>query len=207
MATGGKTKGETKGATGGETKSALRKEILKKRDSLSVASRHEKDKLIKERLFLNERFLTAKRLMFFASFRSEPDTIEMIKECLKMNKTVALPKVNVEKHALELYYISDLNDLSIGYKGIPEPLRSERAKTSLSSLDVIIMPGAAFDKKGGRLGYGGGYYDRLLSANNHKNPLLIAIAYDLQIVEKVPALDHDVKVDVIITDKRVINSI
>ncbi|NCO84597.1 MAG: 5-formyltetrahydrofolate cyclo-ligase, partial [Nitrospirae bacterium] len=90
-----------------------------------------------------------------------------------------------------------------GYMGILEPSASKERLTGLDDMDLIIIPGAAFDASGNRLGYGAGFYDRLLTGMKKIIPV-IAPAYEEQIVEKIPSEPHDVKVSKIVTDKRVI---
>ncbi len=184
-------------------KTIIRKEIRKIRDSLSPDERKKKDKDIIKRLFHMNEFMEAMTIMFFASYKSEPNIFEIIRESLNIGKRVVLPKVNIIKKELLLYEIKHCYEMDYGYMDIPEPDVVEDRRMNPEVLDLIIMPGIAFDEKGGRIGYGGGYYDRLISNIEEKTPL-IAIAYDEQIVKKVPIFEHDVRVDKIITDKRII---
>jgi 5-formyltetrahydrofolate cyclo-ligase len=96
-----------------------------------------------------------------------------------------------------------MGELKSGYMGIPEPSLPDERLVNLNEIDIVIIPGAAFDYSGNRLGYGAGYYDILLSGRKRRMPV-IALAYEEQIVDSIPAEDHDVKVDMIVTDKRVI---
>lgn len=124
----------------------------------------------------------------------------MIRRALASGKRVALPKVKGKE--LELFEIRNIDsDVSPGAWGIPEPRGSALVK--LDELDVIIVPGAAFDERGNRLGYGAGFYDKLLSTFTK---LSVALAFEEQIVPKVPADPHDVPVRKIITEKRVLHS-
>lgn len=124
----------------------------------------------------------------------------MIRRALASGKRVVLPKVKGKE--LELFEIRNLDsDVSPGAWGIPEPRGS--ALVRLDELDVIIVPGAAFDARGNRLGYGAGFYDKLLSAFKK---LTIAVAFEEQIVPKVPADPHDVPVQKIVTEKRIIEA-
>ena len=115
------------------------------------------------------------------------------------------PKVDKNKHKLILYEIKDVVELSPGYMGIPEPSSGDDRLVNLGEVDLVIIPGAAFDYSGNRLGYGAGYYDILLSEGKRKIPI-IALAYEEQLVDSIPSETHDVKVDIIVTDKRVINT-
>ena len=159
-----------------------------------------KSREIEERLFSLPEFKSARIVLFFASFRSEVDTLPMIRRALASGKRVMLPKVKGKE--LELFEIRDVDsDVSPGAWGIPEPQGSALVKPD--ELDVIIVPGAAFDEQGNRLGYGAGFYDKLLS--RFKKPT-IAIAFEQQIVHKVPADPHDVPVKKIVTEKRTIEA-
>jgi len=102
-----------------------------------------------------------------------------------------------------LHEIKDISELSPGYMGIPEPSLSGERLVRLDDIELVIIPGSAFDCSGNRLGYGGGYYDILLSEGKRKVPV-IALAYEEQLVDLIPSEVHDVKVDIIVTDKQVI---
>lgn len=184
-------------------KRILRKEILEKRDSIPVAERKKKDKLIKFNLFNLSEFEMAKILLFYVSFRSEVDTISMIEESLQVNKRIIVPKVNKGTHLLRLYEIKDLKELSRGFMGIPEPNLPDDRIRDIKDIDLSIIPGIAFDHYGNRLGYGTGYYDILFSNTKYKIPI-VALAYEEQIIDSIPYESHDIKVDIIVTDKQII---
>lgn len=185
-------------------KKTLRQETLLKRDAISGNIKEEKDAAIRQRIIQLPEFTDAKTILFYASFRSEVDTMEMIKISLSHGKQAVLPKVDKENKRLKLYEIKDMNELAKGYMGILEPSISEKRLTGLDDIDLIIIPGAAFDVSGNRLGYGAGFYDRLLAEIKNKIPI-IAPAYEEQIVENIPSEPHDVRVDKIVTDRRVID--
>lgn len=186
-------------------KRTIRKEILKKRDEISTDVKAEKDSIIKDRLFNVPEFIAATVVFFYASFRSEVKTLKMIEESLRIGKKIVLPKVDKEKHRLSLYEIRDVSELSPGYMGIPEPSPRDDRLVNLDDIDLVIIPGAAFDYSGNRLGYGAAYYDILLSEGKKKIPI-IALAYEEQLVDSILSETHDVKVDIIVTDKRVIKT-
>jgi 5-formyltetrahydrofolate cyclo-ligase len=128
----------------------------------------------------------------------------MIGYFLSSGKRVVLPKVDGDNRRLLLYEIKNTEELTPGYMEIPEPsVLSEDRLVDVNNVDVIILPGAGFDEKGNRIGYGGGYYDRLLE-KLEKDVELIAPAYEEQIVDYIPAENHDKKVKLIVTDRRVI---
>ena len=186
-----------------EIKRAIRRETLQKRDSLAKDLKAEKDISILQRIIMLPEFSDAKTILFYASFRSEADTMDMIKLSLHLGKLAVLPRVCKKEHILKLYEIKNLDELARGYMWILEPSVDEARLRKMSDIDLIIIPGAAYDTQGNRLGYGAAYYDKLLATMERKIPI-VAPAYEEQIVEKIPAEPHDIKVDKIITDKRVI---
>jgi len=184
-------------------KKTLRKKVLEKRRSIPFPEKKRKDNLIKHNIFNFTGFKEAKTVLFYASFGTEVDTISIIDESLKMGKKVIVPKVDKESHRLRLYEIKDLRELSPGFMGIPEPSLPDERIRQIKDVDLAIIPGTAFDYSGNRLGYGAGYYDILLSGTEKKIPF-VALAYEEQLVDSIPSETHDVKVDIIITDKQVI---
>lgn len=184
-------------------KRLLREKAFEKRDSIPLAERKKKDGLIKNNLFNLSEFKIAKTLLFYVSFRSEVDTTSIIEESLQIGKKIIVPKVDKEMHQLRLYEIKDLKELSPGFMGIPEPSLPEERVRNIKDFDLAIIPGIAFDYSGNRLGYGAGYYDILLSNIEKKVPF-VALAYEDQIIDSIPSELHDVKVDIVVTDKRVL---
>ncbi|MGQ9569345.1 MAG: 5-formyltetrahydrofolate cyclo-ligase [Thermodesulfovibrionales bacterium] len=184
-------------------KRLLREKAFEKRDSIPLAERKKKDGLIKNNLFNLSEFKIAKTLLFYVSFRSEVDTTSIIEESLQIGKKIIVPKVDKEMHQLRLYEIKDLKELSPGFMGIPEPSLPEERVRNIKDFDLAIIPGIAFDYSGNRLGYGAGYYDILLSNIEKKVPF-VALAYEDQIIASIPSELHDVKVDIVVTDKRVL---
>jgi 5-formyltetrahydrofolate cyclo-ligase len=184
-------------------KKDIRKRVLTIRDQIPLDIRAQKDFHIRGTIFSLPEFLSAKTILLYASFKSEVETLSLIRESLAMGKRVVLPKVNAQNHALTLYEIKDMNELSPGYMGILEPELPDERSAVIEDIDLAIIPGAAFDLSGNRLGYGAGYYDNLLSGRRGSIPI-IALAYDEQLVDAIPAEKHDVKIHMIVTDKRVI---
>src|SRR5512135_1697254 len=131
---------------------------------------------IESRLFRLPEFQAARVIMFFASFQSEVDTHHMIRRALAEGKRVVLPKVKGKE--LELFEIGNFDrDVRPGAWGIPEPEGPGATRADLKNIGLIIVPGAAFDEKGNRIGYGAGFYDKLLA--DHQG-MTVAIAFDLQ---------------------------
>ena len=188
-----------------ERKKRLRKEIIDTRNNLSITERFEATKKIKDALFSLPEFMDAKSVHFFVSFGSEVVTSEMIKDAIKMGKSVVVPFVDREKKELRLSELKDFfKELEAGYWGILEPKKEYRREASIDDVDLMVMPGVAFDEKGRRLGYGMAFYDKLLTSRK-KNTPLIAIAFDMQVVHDVPCEVHDILIDKIVTEKRVID--
>jgi 5-formyltetrahydrofolate cyclo-ligase len=185
-----------------QDKAEVRNELLRKRDRIPPEVRKVKNRLIRERLLSLAEFKNASVIFFFASFRTEVDTTELIKTSLSDGKRVVLPKVKKDTQELLLYEITDFGQLSPGYMNIPEPLVQD-VQMSINDVELVIIPGAGFDILGNRIGYGGGYYDRLLAGLQKPVPV-IAPAYEEQVVDVIPSEPHDIKVQIIATDSRLI---
>ena len=184
-----------------DPKSLLRKTALKRRDSIPLPVRRLKDAAVAERLLSLDEFMAAKNVLLFASFRSEVNTDVIIRASLEAGKTVLLPRTNPQSRTISVFAIRSIDELLEGYMGIPEPPDTDPRDPGDAGL--ILMPGAAFDLRGGRIGYGMGCYDKLLDTLEGR-PILIAPAFEEQLVEEVPMDQHDVSVDIIVTDKRII---
>lgn len=185
-------------------KESLRKELLKRRDSIPHEVRKSKDRSILERLLPLEEIRHAGLLLLFASFRSEVDTREMAIRLINEGKRAVFPKVDGDRRGLLLYEVKDIGELIPGYMGIPEPsVLTDERMADINGVDVVVIPGAGFDAEGNRIGYGGGYYDRLLSSLTC-DVTVVAPAYEEQIIDSVPSESHDIKVGMIVTDRRVI---
>jgi 5-formyltetrahydrofolate cyclo-ligase len=191
-------------------KKRLREKLLTKRDSIPPDQKVLKEAKIEKRLFDLDAFKNAKKLLMYVSFRSEVDTTGYLKDVIKFGKKLILPVVDTRHKVLKLYGVKDISELVPGYMGIPEPGIRENRRATLKDVDLVIIPGTGFDLKGNRLGYGGGYYDKLLSyesrqlAKVDKHIMTVALAFEEQIGKEIPAEPHDIKVDIIITDKRLI---
>ena len=148
--------------------------------------------------------VAAGTILCFASFRSEVDTTPLIAWWLARDAVVALPRI-VGAHHMEAYAVTDLqSDLVAGRWDIPEP-RPGLPLIDPVAIDVVIVPGSAFDRAGGRMGYGGGFYDTFL-ARLRPDARRIGICFDLQVVERVPCETHDLCVDLVVTESRAIET-
>ena len=183
---------------GTRAKKALREIMILRRDSLSAEERTLMSGAIAARLTGMPELENVKTVMAYASFRSEVDTGLLISWCRQQGKRVALPKV-AGAGTMEAFLVADPRvDLRPGVWGIPEP-RSGLERVDPSEIDVVIVPGVSFDLCGGRLGYGGGFYDAYLPGVR-ADTLLVGIAFRAQVVGCVPIGRHDVGMDVLVTE-------
>jgi len=180
-----------------ESKDEIRKRLLRIRRSLSRDEILEMSREIKERLFDLPEYRSCKVVMFYIAHDNEVETREMIIESLH-SKKVLIPCTSLERNMIYPVEIENLDDLERGAFGILEP---RNKKIYRGDIDVIIVPGIAFDSRGYRIGYGKGFYDRFLIGTN---ALKIGIAYDFQIVNRIPEDENDVPVDMIVSEKRVL---
>lgn len=185
-------------------KSRLRKEILDKRDELSRSEHKHNSRIITDKLIAWEEYKECEELLVYVSFRSEVDTYGIISDALTRNKKVYCPKVVGDD--MLFYQIKSMDELVPGYMGILEPADGLPQFGFSCSKSLVIMPGSVFDRCGNRIGYGKGYYDRFLSDCYIKGikPVTAALAFDLQLVDAVPAQDHDFKTDYIFTERETI---
>lgn len=177
---------------------------MNRRDSLSAEERIQLSRRICNNLLSLEEFKRAKIVHFFLTTRSEVITEEAIRRTLSLGKDVVVPVMDKKHRRIMLSKLSDYdNELMMMHHGIHEPKPEFMRHIHLNEVDLMVLPGVAFDESGHRLGYGAGYYDRLLEAE-HERPFLAALAFELQIVDQIPVAGHDVKVDMIVTEDRVI---
>ena len=180
-------------------KDRIRKTVLEARSRLTAAERRVKSAAIENKLFGMPEFQATPVVMFFASFRSEVETQHMIGRALAEGKRVVLPRV--KGRTLELLEIGNFDrDVAPGAWGIPEPERG--TPVDLKDIGLIVVPGAVFDLQGNRIGYGAGFYDRLLPSFPGSTA---ALAFELQIMPTIPVDGHDVPVRKIVTEKRIID--
>ncbi len=153
---------------------------------------------------MREDFVSSATVLLTLPFGSEWDTRALVAAALALSKTVALPRVNPATRVLDIFTIAHIeNDAAPGYRGIPEP-GAHCAMLDVATIDWVLVPGVAFDAAGGRMGYGGGYYDRLLPLLR-KDTHRIAGAFELQLVGRVPAASHDIPIDAIVTEKQTLS--
>jgi 5-formyltetrahydrofolate cyclo-ligase len=187
------------------TTTHLRKESLSRRDALPAPERNKKSTLIYEQLITLDCLIRAATICSYVNFRSEVDTTPILDWVLGSGKNLVVPVTRVATKTLELAAITNPGaELTSGYCGIPEPTPeiAERNRVAPHVLEVVIIPGSVFDRRGGRLGYGGGYYDRLLAAI--PEAARIGLAFSMQVLEKLQLQPHDQLLDYVVTEDEII---
>lgn len=183
-----------------DPKTQWRKTWLAKRQQLTADFVRTASRRIAHRLFGLEALILAERIGLYAAFQKEVETAELFAKANALRKEIYYPKVDRKQNRLRYYRVHALSELQPGFAGILEPARGHPL-TNLDYLDGLVVPGIVFDKRGHRLGFGGGYYDRLLAGYHGRK---VALAFDFQLVESLPATVWDERVDVIITEERII---
>ncbi len=188
-------------------KEEIRKKILKKRLSLTYEDIRDKSHQAFLTLADTLEYINSQNILFYAATRSEVQTEEMIKMSIEMGKNIFVPIILPESINLAPSKIFDFDiELEKGKKGILEPKKEYHRLFPSENIDLIIVPGIAFDLKGNRVGRGFGYYDNFLR-KVRSSAKIIALAFEMQIVKKIFVDKNDIPVDKIITEKRIINSI
>jgi len=182
-------------------KEHIRKEIKEKRRKHSKEEQRKKSKEIKERLFGLPEYRDAKTVLFYVSYNGEVFTHDIIKDALK-DKKVVVPISNLEDNTLSLSVLESWDDLELGSYGILEPKKECLREISIDDIDLIIVPGVAFDLNRNRMGHGKGYYDKLLEKTKATT---VGLCFEFQLVDKIPTESHDIPVDIIITEERIID--
>lgn len=181
-------------------KEEFRKLILQRRGSLDKVEVKKKSKAVCVKLVDSLPFTTAKNIMFYMSVNNEVDLQEAM-ESVRGRKNIILPKTDLQNVKIVPYKVSNpQDDLEAGAFGIPEPKRTSQLFDK-EELNLILVPGVAFDLQGNRIGHGKGYYDRFLKETS---ALKMGIAYEFQIVDSINTEEYDIPVDFIITEKRII---
>lgn len=186
-----------------EAKFALRARCLARRDALPERVHAGASAAIVAGIVALPSWIAAPAVLLTLPFRSEWNTRPLVDAAFAAGKAVILPRVNPATRMLELRALRDVAaDVELGYLGIPEP-RATCPAVAVAAVRWTLVPGVAFGIDGARLGYGGGYYDRLLSELGADVPR-VAGAFELQLADPVPVAGHDLRVDTIVTEQRTI---
>ncbi|MEA2054357.1 MAG: 5-formyltetrahydrofolate cyclo-ligase [Candidatus Thermoplasmatota archaeon] len=184
-------------------KNEIRKRLLGRRNSLSIIEIFERSNLVMSNIYGMEDFVKAEVVLPYISFGTEVNTHGLIRSLIG-NKKVLVPVVtDRKKREIILSELRDWKELSSGAYGILEPRKGYARERGANEVDISIIPGIAFDTDGNRIGYGGGYYDKLLK---RVAGIKVGIAYDFQVLERIPNEGHDVRVDKVVTEKMIIDT-
>ncbi|MHA1229374.1 MAG: 5-formyltetrahydrofolate cyclo-ligase [Candidatus Helarchaeota archaeon] len=178
------------------------KNIRNKLDNYSIEIKSDK---IFEKIIVQPEYLNANKIIIYCSKEKEVQTEKIIKYSLSKGKKIIVPITNTQKRILEFSELKDFDkELQISTFNIPEPKKEYIRPFNINDADLIIVPGLGFDKSGVRIGYGHGYFDKALTLIKNSVPIF-GLAFESQVVEKLPTLSHDIKVHRIITEERIIN--
>jgi 5-formyltetrahydrofolate cyclo-ligase len=191
----------------GAAKIQIREDIAKTISALAESDIAKKVSAIEDRLFEFANFLESKIALLYVSGDNEVQTKNIIKRAYSYSKIVVLPAFNPKMFEMKLMKVDNFaQELKPGPRGVLEPNAGRCRIVPIDRIDIAIIPGLAFDEKGGRIGSGKGYYDRLipkLAITTRK----VALTLEEQIIPQVPMESHDKYVDIIITEKRIIYKI
>ncbi len=176
---------------------ALRNEMKKRRARVSMIEVLEMSARMAERVLRLPQYANAKRVMCYIGIGTEVNTYGLLREIIRSGRELYVP-VTLPKRQMKAARLTSFDQLHKGRFGIPEPV--EYKEIAPEKLDLILVPGLAFDLNGNRLGYGGGYYDRFLPKTQAKR---VGICYEEQLLPCVPAEEHDVPMDMLVTQSNV----
>jgi 5-formyltetrahydrofolate cyclo-ligase len=185
-----------------ELKKAIREEAHARRNALP--NKDELSRVICERLVTLPEYQAARTVLYYVDVRSEVRTRDYLATALRHDKRIVVPYC-VEGE-LELFHLTSMDELAVGMYRILEPKPELRAlpekRVGVEELDLIVVPGVAFDREGGRMGHGKGYYDKLLEHARPDTPL-VALAFECQLFPRIPMDAHDISMDQVITEAAV----
>jgi len=173
-------------------KTALRNSIRARKRAMTEEEIVSRSEQLAQLFYASEAYKNAKTIYGYLPYNQEVRTVPILERAIADGKRVAVPKVFGE--TMEFIWLDDLSAVEDGYCHIPEPIANEPVADESSAL--VLMPGLAFDRNGGRMGYGGGFYDKYLS--EHPGHPTAALCYGFQMMEKLDMEDHDIPVDVVI---------
>ncbi len=183
-----------------QRRNELRRRILARRGQMSAEERRTKSILITGRFLAMPEFKRAGTIFTYINFRSEVETLSLADKCLQLGKRLCVPVTLTAGRRLAACRLTNPEDeLRPGYCQIPEPDISKTECIAPREIDIVVLPGSVFDRSGGRLGYGGGYYDRFL-ALEAPHALRVGLAFDLQIVDEVPLMAHDIRLQYLLSE-------
>jgi 5-formyltetrahydrofolate cyclo-ligase len=199
-----KSREDDEGASVREQKRRIRSSILALRRELPEPERVARSRRVWERLTALSCYQHASVILGYMAFDKEVLTDGLLRQAMASGKQVVLPVVQADRLRLALYAVRNLErDVVPGYRGILEPRPLYTHPVALAELELVLVPGVAFDLWGVRLGFGIGYYDRLLGELPQGIPT-VGLAFDFQVVPRLPRQPHDIALDAIVIESRVI---
>jgi 5-formyltetrahydrofolate cyclo-ligase len=182
------------------TKIELRKEFLKKRDALDPAERARASSLIRQRIIQHPKWRAAGTVLFYVSFGSEVETHTLIQEALRFKKRVVVPLHDAVSKETPLSELSRFSELGASHRGVLQVMPEFRRAADPGEVSLALIPGIAFDRQGGRIGFGGGYFDRLLP--KMPGAFRMALAFSIQVVTSpLPLENFDARMQSLVTEK------
>ncbi len=186
-----------------DAKQAIRKEVLEKRKTIDLWQKKGWDEKIAAAVMAHPLYMSASTVMLYMAMPHEISVDLLVDDSISAGKKVGLPRVNRQTKRLHVHHFAKDDQLIAGVFGIREP-DAGSPEMRLSEFDLLIMPGLAFGENGERIGYGGGYYDRLIH-HQESRPFLLAVAYDWQVYPKLPVTPEDQRIDGVVTPTKVIS--
>jgi 5-formyltetrahydrofolate cyclo-ligase len=183
------------------TKEEIRKKILSHRFKMSRGEVMAKSEVICGYLISSKQFREAKIISLYSPIKKEVRTQDIFNAARSKGKIVGFPVSDIKKNEITYFEVDDVSELIEGAYGIMEPPSDKKRMINAPDINLIIIPGVAFDDRGFRIGYGGGYFDRLLGRDDIK-ATKTALAFDLQMVSRIPEESHDMRLDFIFTESR-----
>lgn len=185
-------------------KRQLRQMIISKRTTLSLQMRQNAESAIYKHLFELDTFKRSQIISSFVSFRDEIEMKTINEKILSEGKTLVLPFIDMTTKSMTFHIVNALKELELNSFGILEPNPKHHYQIENSAIELVLTPGVAFDQRGYRLGYGGGFYDRFFSQIEKTIPK-IGIAYDIQMVVALDVEAYDLPVTQLITESGIKN--
>jgi len=185
------------------TKAELRKEFLKKRDALDPALRARTSSLIRQRIIQHPKWRAAGTILFYVSFGSEVETHTLLQEALRFKKRVVVPLHDAVSKETPLSELTRFSELGASHRGVLQVMPEFRRTANPATIELALIPGIVFDRQGGRIGFGGGYFDRLLP--KMPKAFRMGVAFCAQVVPApLPLESFDARMQSLVTEKECI---
>lgn len=179
-------------------KKQIRLDVQQQLKKMSYQAYRERSHLLGEKLLQERSIVEAETVAITLSNQPEVDTVFIIEQLWKMNKKVVVPKCSPKTRTMQFYEIETFAQTERAFQAILEPIPELTERVEKQQIDVIIVPGVVFDRRGYRIGFGGGYYDRYLP---DFDGVCISLAFDEQLLNEVPRESHDLPVHILITER------